>query len=326
VPTWVVWATAAAILVSVGGLSYVLSSRLLHKKELSGPAVVRNTDGDVKDGHPRDGRDQPARDNGGSSRVVEKDPKPQDKPDPVVKDGGRKTDKKNPPDKRRPPRKDNRPTGPHDWLASGENPELRPITIPNLSVYLPLRDLEQKEAQGQLLAKFHREDAVQVKLVCRDTRKGVKELRAFLGRRGIKLIEDPDAKVRLKSRRYQTTFAVCIENVKPNELMTLLRLLSRADQAAAARNQSPEQFGDMIVSSLQPDSRKEYAKVLGAPPQVRRTEVKGPAPQAGKVQRVAMLLALPINPKVNRSQEVKQFRAGNRERLQGTLQVVLVLS
>jgi hypothetical protein len=321
---------------SVGALSYVFSSRLLHKKDQPGQEVVRNTDGAARDGHSRDGSGQPAKDHEGSSAVVT-NPKPDDKLKPVVKDQGGKPDPKNPRDKRRPPPKNNRPTGPHDWLASGENPKLPPIVIPNLSVYLPLRDLGQKEAQGQVLARLHRDDAVQVKLVCRDTRKAAKEVRAFLGRRGFKVIEDPDAKVRLKSRRYQTTFAVCIENVKPNELVTLLRLLSRADQEAAVRNKAPEQFGDMIVSSLPVEFREQYAKVLGPPPPVKKpkapqrgevlpSEVKGPAPKAGKVQRVAMLLALPINPKVNRSQEVKQFRTSNRERLPGTLQVVLVLS
>jgi hypothetical protein len=355
-PVWAGWAAAAAILLAVSAAAYV-SFPLLHKKDKPGEAVVQKPKPATPERQPHDKRDASAHD---QPVDVVKRPQPSDLRD-SRKDDSHPPDRKPPTDNRKPPRKDVPRPGPHDWLASGGNPKLPPITVPNLSLFLPLRELGQKQNQEKLRAKFHKDDAVHVQLLCRDTGKALNELRGVLKNRGIQLIVEQKARARLKDRRVPTVYVVYAENLKPEELTVILRQLGQVDQRVAVRNKAPEQIGDVMIAGLSPKFREYFTKILGAPPSpppanknprgsgLRKSEVGDPedgpvqraqgkdanqpgaAKPAEKVERAALVLAYhednsDVNPQVSRSKDVKQFRAGRQPRIPGTLQVVFMLS
>src|SRR5262249_4658233 len=133
---------------------------------------------------------------------------------------------------------------PEDWLASNEKPDLPPIVAPNLSLIRTLQELRQTEQAGPLLSKLKRDDAVHVHMLCRDPGKGLHQLRDVLTARGVQLIVDYEAQVRLNDRALstRTTFVLYTENVTPDEMLAVVRELGQKDLKAAKKNKAPVQF------------------------------------------------------------------------------------
>jgi hypothetical protein len=100
--------------------------------------------------------------------------------------------------------------------------------------------------------------------------------------------------------------------------------LGKADNLAAVKTKTPEQFTILMVHSMSVAARQQITQFLGAPPGAAK-----PAPP--RPEKLVLVLAYyennsPIHPRINRSREVQQFRVRRRALQPGTVQIVLVLS
>jgi hypothetical protein len=376
-PTWAGWAAAAALLLSVSAASY-FAFPLLFKNERHAN-LARNRHGGTqlaeKTGRPSHGkrgdRSTGSRDARRASRgeplVAENPRKSTDGPViPLVNRDGRAEQKsplKKADARAAPSKKVNQPkaaepddaellTGP--LKDGGEGPR---IARPNLSLMMELQDLGRKEATARLRSKLEKDNAYQVQMLCRDTSRAFDQLREVLKAQGIGLVIDHEAQARLKNPRFRTKFVIYAENLKPEELVSLMERLALSDRMTAARSKGREQFGVVLVNSLPPHAQRQLGRFLDgpAPPKapargkgplgvdLRKPLSEGtarqvitslkdrrkPAEKAGT--RQVLVLAYnednsPVHRRASLSKEVKQFRAARQDRLPGTLQVVLVLS
>jgi hypothetical protein len=206
----------------------------------------------------------------------------------------------------------------------------------DIGTRLTLADLGKKQTRDVLDRELKKTPAVYVDLACHNSIYAVERLSNVLKDNGIKVLLD--AKVRAKSGAGQgRAVLVYAENIRPDELSTVLRQLGQKD------GQTDRQFDTVLVDALTDRDRHDVAKLLGVKakdlqPSPRETSelligiekpkakgknsgVENPPPPP---DRFAVMLAMADGPDPN-SAAVKEFLGKRRGLRPGTLQVVVVL-
>ncbi len=348
-PAWGGWAAAAAVLVSVGILSYLAFPRLFKGERRRSPLVQNRAVSPKRTPADQGPKDRPkldgtiARASKGATPMVDEGgpPKP-DKKGAAAAQGPR--DKK---DGGRNPKPRAVGGSKHDW-------DLPPVAHGTPPLRVAVKDLEVKEAREKLRGRLARDTAFHAQLLCRDPGRGLDEIRGVFAAHGIHLLIDREAQARLKNPGLKTNYLLYTDDVKPDELVKILRQVGQADRMRAAREKVPVQFDTLFVNALAPAFRHRLEKHLGAPPVKPAGKPKGddprkqdsgggaqigpavpmksnaaPAQPRGPARHVLVLAYnlddKPVRAHPGQSPEMKLFRQARKERRAGALQVVLVL-
>jgi hypothetical protein len=211
------------------------------------------------------------------------------------------------------------------------------------AVVVSLRGLDLELSKRQLLSELGRDRAYRIEVGSPDGPAAVERLQAALKAQGVRLLIDQAALGRL-ARRLRTNYVLYAENVTPEEVERVLREVSREDKA------DPKKKGDgrldrAVLNRLKPADHAELAKLLGTDLSRQEPRPKGPlgvdvrkplaeqtaeqvrrALEGQGAERLAILLPYnPVRPRPASSKEVKVFLDGRRDLRPGTVQVLLVL-
>jgi hypothetical protein len=238
--------------------------------------------------------------------------------------------------------------------------DLEEVSLPTVAMNLPVRELDRANHQQRLHKELQPDQCYRLELTCLDKSKAVERLQTALRSRGIRLLIDQDASVRLKNRRLKTDYALYTEGITVAELAKILEQLGRSDKQAESKKRGDGQFDQLLILSLTADDRKELSTLLGVDPlqaqpakhkaplgvDIRQPISSGtvaqvsqslagqgtPRPEPGKpinakpAEKLAVLLAYsPVRTKPASSKEIRQFLDSRPQRQAGTVQVFLVL-
>lgn len=236
-----------------------------------------------------------------------------------------------------------------DTILTTPNPkmELFPqIADTRLALILSLGQLDQPQPRKELADELQKDTAYRIELACQEGSKAMDQLRTAFQAQGIRLVIDQVAQNRLKAK-LRTSYALYVENVKPDEVSRILSRLGEEDKKAKPRRQ----FDQVVLQRMTPEDHKEVAKLLGVGPkpksprdvdlhqplskttadQVEQAlKGQGVRPAPGKPaakpgERLAVVVPYnPVRPPAA-SPQVKQFLDSRKERLPNTVQLVLVL-
>lgn len=209
-----------------------------------------------------------------------------------------------------------------------------------------LHELNQAGNGEMLTEQLRKGPGFRLELLSRDASRGYEGLRTAIEEKKGKLIVDPNAKARLK-RALKSDYAIYLEDVTPDDLAELLRVVGTADREAGDKKVFD---GSLVVKEFSQPDRKELKDLLGidplqtqpgakvapkARPDIHKPldeqtaahvaaalEGKGvPRPSTGELRGMVMLLNGPRS----RSNELKGFLETRRPARAGTIHVLLVL-
>jgi hypothetical protein len=331
---WPAWAAAAAILVSVGVLSYLAFPLFVPAGGDDQVAVRTGPDAPPPSPSATE-RLQAFPENGEDTDETPREKRPgalggPDGAAPPNRTPGRDVTARRGKSGKKPA---------DEFLTFGGDTPLPSPANPNLSLILPLQRLGDAAGADRLRAKLHSGRAFHIDLLCRDPGTAVRQLQAAFRTQGIDLAIDPKALARLKNPRLQTKYAFYGENLTAAELTAAFTLLAQNDQQRVARQKLPEQYGIFSIYLMSPAARKKIADFLGQPPaylpqRPAAAAKKGGAqrgPAAPAARRLVLVLPYhednsPVLSRPRLSPAVKSFLAERQPRQAGTVQIVLVLS
>lgn len=253
-PVWGGVAAAAAVLLAVAAVSFLLNSprgdpdkdpggfagKADEKDKGNFPAPDRGTV--VKIGPDKD-----------EGKAVAKVPDPDDK-------GKASPDKST--------GKAKEPPSPSAILAAngGESqPNLERVEL-DLPTIARLHELDKPEAGKALTERLSKVRTARVELTTKDGLRAFDRLRAAMLARKIHLHIDPATVARLKKTLVKSDLVVFVENVKPEDVVELLREAGVADRKAG----DPRFDGAVVVKELGRWDRKDLTDLLGLDPLVNR--------------------------------------------------------
>jgi hypothetical protein len=253
------------------------------------------------------------------------------------------------------PRRDEGP------LASPDRKEDHFTPIPyRVAVFMPTRELTQRNRQEELTDKLRRAGAQHLDLYCQQTTTALDRLQGAFRDQGIQSVMTPDAENAHKLG-LKTDYLLYGENVTPDDVVAVLRRIAIDERKAETGRRGakqPGQFQNVLVDGISPDDYRLLKRVLDVDlskpdggqrntqsgidplkPLAARTadevvrSLKGhgtPRPEPGKSMSKApeRLLVVstcnPIHPDPKVPQ-VQRFRNSLKERLPGSMQVLVVL-
>lgn len=233
-------------------------------------------------------------------------------------------------------RPDVEPIVPDLWRRpSDENvfafPNLKVPQVKLAQVQLPsifqVSDLQRPAEAEQLKKEFRKEGAYRLDLFTHGSAKGLERLQAACKSEGIEVCIDP-AGQEFVSRGMDRTWALYVENIRPEEAIRLLARLSADDK----------KLGHFQTAVLTTTSAEDLASVLGgtgkelAPPSQRPVdqgtagEIISTLPGESGKARAPRMIVVPHEPtRETPYDEVKNLLEGNRVARPGTVQLLLVV-
>jgi hypothetical protein len=206
-------------------------------------------------------------------------------------------------------------------------PELKRAQV-RVPTIFQLRDLQQSAEAAKVQQQLTSSAMFRLDLFANSTATGLKRLRTACQAEGIELCIDP-ASQEFVSRGLERTWALYVENIRPDEVVRILTKVSSDDKKAG-------EFHQAVLATASAD---ELAEVLGgsgkdlAPPSQRPVEqgtasqivssLPGPSADRASPRR---FIVVPHEPtRETPYDEVKRLLDGYREVRPGTLQLLLVL-
>jgi hypothetical protein len=203
--------------------------------------------------------------------------------------------------------------------------KLAQVRVPSI---FQMRDLRRPAEAAKLQEQLATSVMFRLEMFATSTSTGLSRLRAVCSAEGIEVCIDP-ASQEFVNRGLERTWALYIENIRPDEVTRILTKLSVEDKKA----------GEFHQAVLAPASADQLAEVLGgsgkdlAPPSQRPVE-EGTAGQivsslpGQKTDQAAprRFIVVPHEPtRETPYDEIKRLLDGYREVRPGTLQLLLVL-
>lgn len=270
-PAWLGFAAAAAVLILVGAVSFLVESTEGQPEQ---ERVVRAEKSGKLPPRPDLNKREEPEEPGGAKDDADLTP-PSDPPrvsDPP-KAPPAVPDRIHPPTETAPERK-----GERTVLASGGNESVNKFERVELSLptVWKLHELDRGDAAERLLGEVRRSAGVRVELPARDATRGFEWLRASLLERQVQLTFDPAVLPRLKKPLWKTDYAVFIDNLPPEDLVGALRSAGVADRLAGEKKAGEMRFdGALVVKDLARLDRKELSDLLGVDPVTTRPARQG---------------------------------------------------
>jgi hypothetical protein len=222
-----------------------------------------------------------------------------------------------------------RPSNPESVFAfpNLKAPQLKVAQV-RVPTVLSVRDLSRPTTADELQNNLRKEPLHRLDLFADNSTKALEQVRAVGRAQGIEIRIDPAAQEFVK-RGLERTWALYVENIRPDEVAQLLSKLSAADKTS-------RHFQQATLTAITAD---ELADVLGgagkdlAPPSQRPVEhgtagqivssLPRPSPETQAQHR---LLVVPYEaPRETPYDEVKNLLDGYREVRPGTVQLLVVL-
>lgn len=173
------------------------------------------------------------------------------------------------------------PVRPHaPVLASGETEPLGrlervELALPRLHVLHGLSVPAQNQALRDQLGKGN---AFRVELPARDATRALERLRTALATLKTPLLLDANVQARLKKPSFRSDFAVYLEDISPDALTEVLRLVGQADRAAAEKKANEMYLeGPLVVKEMTAWDRRDLKDLLGIDPLLDRPQSKAQA-------------------------------------------------
>lgn len=233
----------------------------------------------------------------------------------------------------------------HGVGPMSEPPSIKMVEL-NLSLLLPLKDLDQPYPKKQLRDRLAKEEIVRMNLFCKDSTKAAELVQAALKTSGQQMIVDATAQDRLK-KRLNTEYVFFTESITPEEIAVLLETLGANDKKAEAKKGGDGSFHMFHLTPFTSEDASRLSSLLG----VRRDSLKLPKiktaldprnslegdtaskvastlPKGGASRNDRSTLLLPNGPVVAKpetSKEIKSFLEKRGERKPGTVSFMLVL-
>jgi hypothetical protein len=337
IPAWVGLAAAAAIVLVVGGGTYLYFGSTIGKTShapllAQGKKAVSPSDNGLKNEDANLGSSAHAKREPMGPFLDPKDGRPSDTPDVTAK------------------REFVGPEKPAETPAEAaltapiETMEMFQPKVADVSVSLILK-MHELDSE-KLKAEVKKDKAYRLEMPCGDTAKAFPRIEAAFKAVGATLVIDQIAQNRLKAAKSKTNYVFYADDLTPEELTALVQNLSAEDVKAEAKHKGDGLFGGLVVNRMSDADHKELKELLGVDPrqpatkatpvdpkkplsettgdQVAQTVVGGKTVAKG-TDRLAMALAYnPERPRPN-SAEIKRFLEGRKAPRTGTLQVVLVV-
>jgi hypothetical protein len=220
------------------------------------------------------------------------------------------------------------------------------------------RDLLWESPRLQLLERLHKEPAQHIDLYCKQTWTALQRMETAFKEQGVYFVLAPDAERPYLFGSRDTDYVLFTENVKPEEVLDVLKQVAEQDRRLEARKGKP-QFQDLLVNGVSARDHDLLKNILGVDPTqlpapkptaplgldvrkpiamgaadaiVRSLEGKGgvPRPQPGKpaVKAPERLVVVgtcnPIHPNP-KSSEIKRFLDNRKQRNDDTMQMLMIL-
>jgi hypothetical protein len=224
----------------------------------------------------------------------------------------------------------------------------------SLPVVLPLRDLAGETGRTKFLAELRKDSAYRIELPCRNATRAFDRIQAALGTHDVGLIVEQAALARLRQPLWKTNYLFFAEDVTPEDLAAVLLEANVLDHKGKP---SEAQLGDLVLTRLSKDHRKQLSDLLGVDPvavppasgplgtdphrplpELTASQVgdklSGPAGKGASAgggpgrppTRQALALAYnPVRPRPG-SPEVRRFLDARKPPRPGSLQILLILS
>lgn len=201
-----------------------------------------------------------------------------------------------------------------------------------------LRDLDNEATQLELLRELHDGSSHRIELVSMAPTISFEKLERAFNEHGIGFTIDKLCLYRLQNPYWQTHFAVYLENVKPEEVVSLMTRLGQVDRKVEgmvlpfnelAHNQLSNLLG-VDPTKLDPpkpakiDIREPISKAT-----LKQLRTAPPRPQANGVPvitRHALVVPCnPVHPNPSASREIKLFMERRTKSEPGTVQVLFLI-
>lgn len=311
VPAWVGVAAAAALVLLIGGGTYLLIDALIPHQA---PGLVRNRDDKKSQDGTADTKEAPD-----SHAVVKKGPdrEPKDDPDePPTPPNVVVQDPDVPPEK-----PDLRPK-PDDPIATAPGieafrPQIAEVILPGM---FRLRELTQAAVHEDLQKQLARHNAFYAELLYRDGPLAFQKIQAALKASGVELVVDGPAQERLKQKNVRTNYLFYLDELAAADLARALQRICEEDARTEPKKApGPSAFAgpdfNLIVCPMTPDHRKRLVSYLGVDP--RQSAGK-------KAEKLALAVVHSPQPSRSPSPEIKRFLEQRRGDKDG-VQLILVL-
>jgi hypothetical protein len=351
-PAWIGLAVAASVLVvaAVGTYWYYDAAQ----KWQDNFAAKKNIDGSLAKPTP-----QPE-----TPLVKTPDPPPEKElhPDNPVPPPSQIAKDETPGAKTPKPSDDKPPVPPANSELASPNPKIEGFELvqPGIALTSALRDLDREDLKQRLRSELQRTNAYRLELFSLGNGKAMPRLQAAFKTQGVRLLIDQEAQARLKNHRFKTDYVLYMEGLTGADCAKILEKLTRDDKNAEAKKRGDGQFDQLVLVPMAQGDRKELSTLLGIDPlQLQPAKGKGPLgvdirkpisegtstqvtqalegkgtprPEPGKPVTAKpqenLAVVLPYNPvrsKPTSSKEIRQFLENRKERLPGTIQLLLVL-
>jgi anti-sigma factor RsiW len=232
--------------------------------------------------------------------------------------------------------------------------------VANIKVAMKVasRDLLWESPRLQLLERLHKEPAQHIDLYCKQTWTALARMETAFKEQGVYFVLAPDAARPYLFGSRDTDYVLFTENVKPEEVLDVLKQVADQDRRLEARKGKP-QFQDLLVNGVSARDHDLLKNILGVDPTqlpaakptaplgldvrkpiamgaadaiVRNLEGKGgvPRPQPGKpaVKAPERLVVVgtcnPIHPNP-KSKEIQRFLDNRKQRNDDTMQMLMIL-
>lgn len=334
---WFSIATAALVLIAVSLFSYLFFATQQQPNEQNKNSANNQPKEQPKADSPRIKPNEPKIN---EPQVAEKGGGPQ--PREVESRAVAKIDRQPDPEMLPNPR-----IAPPDLHAIEPPPDPEPFRIERvqLSLFFPLRDLDQPYPKQQLCDELKKYEMFRVDLFCRDSVRANGLLQNALKAGGQQVLVDALAQDLLK-KRSKTDYVFYTESFSADEIASLLEALGAADKRAETKKAGDGTFEKFLLSPITNGDVDELAKLLG----VRSSQLKLPKVKLGFDPRKSLesntantiastlpksngsrnekwTLVVPNGPfaKPDTSKEIKSFLEKRGERKPGAIPFMLVL-
>lgn len=189
----------------------------------------------------------------------------------------------------------------------------------SLPVIFKLGDLGQSTVRRELLAELGKHDRFRLELPCRNGSKALERLQTAAKAVHLELAIEKHAKERMQLPKLKTNYLVYLEDVTPEEVADLLRRIGDRDGKIAARKPAEAQFDRLVLTALTPKDHKELAVLIGIDPTMKKPTAENTAPH------LALVLALHLVRTSPSSGEIKRFLENRKSSRPGTIRLLLVL-
>ncbi len=160
------------------------------------------------------------------------------------------------------------PDKPNDPVLTAPASELVELKMADIAAPLivKLQEVDQANNRTSLLAELSKAAGFRVEFPCRNGTRAYERFQAVCKAMDIALTVDPSAGERLKHPHLRASYALYLEDVTPEDVARLLKLVAAEDKKPDAKKLVDTQFDRIVLVRMGNRDRKELSDLLGTDP------------------------------------------------------------